>query len=737
MSRRLAVLLTGFAALAVVMGLRILDPFFVAQMRLAVFDSYQRIAPRPYEPAPVRVIDIDNDSLARLGQWPWPRTLVAAMVERLAELGAAAIVFTVIFAEPDRTSPARMANIWSGVAGQGSLAAMLSALPDHDEVLANTFASAPVVLGFAPAFDGEPAPPPVKFGFAYRGQDPAARLGDHPAVIGNLRSFQEAASGIGVLTVRVDPDGVIRRLPLISRVAGRAFPSLALEALRVAQGATTIIVRSAEAGGGGLAIRPGINDLRVGGFVVPTTPEGEMWLHYTEPARERNLAAWRLFEDDAAELSSEIGGRIVLVGTTASGLRSERATPLDPVEASVVIHAQAVEQMVMGRFLERPDWVDGAEVVSLALLGVLLTVLHAYFPGALVAAVSGVVCAGAGWGASWLAYARAGLLLDPLYPTLAAMLVYLLAGSLQYLLGERERRRVRAAFGRYLAPSLVARLAEHPEELRLGGEIRELTLMFCDIRNFTALAERMSAQELTGFINQFLTSMTDVILNTGGTVDKYMGDAIMAFWNAPVAEPGHHLAGCRAALAMRQRLAELVLQWRSDAREAGAFLAPVRVGIGVNSGPCCVGNLGSEQRFDYSALGDPVNVASRLEQQSKVYGVDIIVGEETKRHTAELAYLELGLVRLRGKEEGVRVFYLAGDEERAREPGFTVLRAQHDAALAAGRGRDWEAAKTGFDACRALSGGELDALYDAYAERVATLRRGTAGAGWDEAVRPD
>ena len=727
-------LLVGLAALALVTGLRIIDPLPVMQLRLAVFDAYQRFAPRPYEEAPVRVIDIDNDSLARLGQWPWPRTQMAGMVERLAGLGAAAIAFSVILSEPDRTSPTRMAKVWPGVAANGALAAQLAALPDHDLVLANTLSSVPAVLGFAPALDGHRTHPPQKFGFAFSGGNPIASLQDHPTVIDNLPLFQEAASGIGVLTMHVDPDGLIRRVALLTRVGDRAYPSLGLEALRVAQGATTIITRTSDADGALAGSTTDLTHLKVGQLVVPTGRKGEMWLHYTEAAPQRIVPAWRLFEDDAHGLSSEIEGRIVLVGTTASGLHSGKATPLNPEEASVVIHAQAVEQMVLGRFIERPDWADGAELVGLVFLGALFALLLAFHPGVLVGSLAGIVSAGAAWGASWLSYDRAGVLFDPLYPTLAALSIYLLSGSLQYLMSERERRRVRFAFGRYLAPALVERLSERPEELQLGGETRELTLMFCDIRNFTSISERMTAVELTQFINRFLTPMTDVILDAGGTVDKFMGDAIMAFWNAPISTPRHHQEGCRAALAMRRRLSELTPRWRAEAEQAGRPFLPVRIGIGVNSGSCCVGNVGSEQRFDYSALGDAVNIASRLEQQCKTYGVDIVVGEETWRHTGDLAYLELGLVRLKGKERALRIFHLVGDERLATEREFAALQARHDAALAAFHGRDWNEARLGFDTCRRMAGGSLDALYEAYAEQIASFHTSRPGQGEDDPI---
>jgi len=734
-TRLLPILLIGLAALGGAAGLRVVDPLPVLRMRLVVFDAYQRLEPRHYEQAPVRVIDIDNESLRRQGQWPWPRTRIATLVGRLSELGVAAIAFAVVFAEPDRTSPAQAMKDWPQTSEVKRLTETLARLPDHDRVLANLISSAPVVLGFAPDRIGESPPPPVKFGFAYIGGDPTPALDHYKSAITNLVPLQRSASGIGSLAVSLDPDGLVRRIPLLARVGDRVYPALSVEALRVAQRATTIATRSSGIGRESSGAEAVPTNLKIGRFTVPTGPRGEMWLHFTPHVPSRIIPAWRIFEADFAALASELEGRIVLIGASASGLQDSKATPLNAAEASATIHAQALEQMLLKRFLQRPDWSDGAETLISLMLGGLLAFLLAFHLGPIAGAFVGGAAAVSVWAVSWAAYVWAGLLFDPLYPTLSVALTYLLVSSLRYLTSERDRRRVRTAFSRYLAPAVVERLARHPEELKLGGETRELTLMFCDIRGFTSIAESMSAEELTQFINRFLTPMTEVILESGGTIDKYMGDAIMAFWNAPLREPEHCLAGCRTALRMSSRLAELNSNWRAEAERSGKVFSPVQIGIGLNSGPCCVGNLGSEQRFDYSALGDAVNVASRLEQQTKIYGVDTIVGEDTQRLTGQMAYLELDRIQVRGRNKALSIHCLVGDEQSAADPGFVTLRTQHDAAFAAYRRQEWDEAEAGFEDCRMLSAGDLEDLYSTYIVRLEVLRAYPPGEDWDGIFR--
>ena len=697
---------------------------------MAIFDGYQRLAPRSYMPAPVRVVDIDDESLDRIGQWPWPRTVVARMVRKLQAAGAAVIVFDMIFAEPDRTSPGRVVKVWPQTPELRALAGALQGLPDHDDVLAEVVAAAPVVLGMALGLETvSPDIPPRKFGFAFSGADPAGFLPNYPATTRNLPVLEQAASGIGVLTAPVDADGIVRRMTLLVGLNGTVYPSLAVEALRVAQGARSIVARGTGAPEENGSSPAALTGLKVGHLAVPTNARGEMWLHFTRDAPSRVIPAWRVLQD-GAELAGDIDGNVVLVGASAPGLGDVSATPVSRAEPGVMVHAQALEQMLLGRFLQRPDWADGAELAGLMSLGGILILVLLLKPGVVASALAGTTGAGASIGASWFAYSSAGMLFDPLYPALASIVICVLVIAVRYVTAERERRAVRAAFGRYVAPAVVERLAEHPDALRLGGEMRELTVMFCDIRGFTGIAESMSAGELTQFVNRYMTPMTDVILEAGGTIDKYMGDAIMAFWNAPLNESLHHDRACRAALDLHHCVDEQSRHMRDGA-------APLRIGVGLASGPCCVGNFGSDRRFDYSALGDTVNLASRLEQQCKFYGVDTIVAESAWEHVPDLAYLELDLVQVTGKTQAVRIFALVGDETRAGEREFTDLQARHDAALRAYRRRDWTAAARLFTACRELTDGTLDHLYGMYGARLAALRADPPGEDWDGVRRPE
>ncbi|MCY4503395.1 MAG: adenylate/guanylate cyclase domain-containing protein [Alphaproteobacteria bacterium] len=738
MARQLPIILVAAATIVLAVGLRFLDPLPVTQLRLTVFDMFQRLQPREYAPAPVRVIDIDDESLSRLGQWPWPRTQIATIVERLSDLGAAAIAFAIVFAEPDRTTPNRVMKIWPRTAALTRLARDLAKLPDHDTILARVLSapsSAPVVLGFSPTRREGTGAPPIKFGFSFIGADPTPLLGRYDSAIGNLPLLELSARGLGSLTIRLDRDGTARRMALVTRIGDTIYPSLGLEALRVAQGASTLIVRTS--GGGEASGGAFVTGLKAGHIAVPTDSQGEIWLHYTEKTPERTVPAWKLFEDDISKLSQKISGQVVLVGVSASGLENSRATPLNPIETAATIHAQAIEQMLLGRFLVRAEWANGLEILTLPVLCGLLTWLIVSSRKLFLGASVGGLTVGIVWAGSWLAFDQAGLLFDPLYPTLSMVLVYLLASSFQYFIGERERRRVRTAFSRYLAPSIVERLAEHPEDLKLGGENRELTVMFCDIRGFTAIAEGMLAEELTQLVNRFLTPMSQEILEAKGTIDKYMGDSIMAFWNAPIQEPEHGILACRAALAMSRRLTELRPSWRTEAEDEGRKSHDIHIGIGLNSGPCCVGNFGSDQRFDYSALGDAVNVASRLEQQTRIYGVEIIVGEDTHRLTKKLAYLELDRVRVRGRSAAMTIFGLVGDENQASESGFQELRKRHDEALAAYREQEWETAEALFEDCRNRWNGALDDLYATYIVRLAVLRGDPPGPNWDGVFRQE
>lgn len=775
-------MLIGLIALTSGVVLRVYDPDELERFRLQVFDTYQRIQPRPYEDTRemladwdnllpgqretleqtpyrgrealiadwdnltpeqrvflethpylsvgVHVADLDNETLERYGQWPWPRTLVSQLIVNLYNAGAAAIVFDIVFAEPDRTSPIAVAPELERIGAAPELLEELLQLPDFDDIMANFVAQTPVVLGFSFSPNAGTVPPRTTAGISFAGTDASGRLENFTDAVVPLPALQDVASGIGSFTITADLDGVIRQVPLLQRMDGRIFPTLAIEGLRVAQGASTYILRSDDASGeisiGGAL---GLNTISVGHIRVPTTGDGKIWIRYSDPLDpndERMFPIWRILEEEPPqELLDRINGSIIFIGTSAEGLKDIRQTPVSQFEPGVNVHAQVAEQIILEEFLDRPGWAFGAEVIALALVGLMLVVLLP-FAGAIWSAALGTAIVAAGFYWSWIAYSDLSMLFDPVYPAVVTFLVFLLMTVTLYLQTEREKAQVRSAFGRYISPAMVERLAEDPDQLSLGGEMRELTILFADIRGFTPISERMGPQELTSFLNEFLTPMTKIIMDRQGTIDKYMGDAIMAFWNAPLDDGIHARNACLAALDMRERLVELNEIW------AESDLPPVNIGIGLNTGQAVVGNFGSEARFDYSVLGDSVNLASRLEGQGKTYGVDNVIGENTRSKIQGLAGLELDLIKVKGKEIPVRIFTILGDETEERSVRFKKLEKPHAEMLRAYRAQEWDAMEAALTECRASRGDyPLEGFYALYEERLESFRIEPPPKDWD------
>ncbi|MEZ5908837.1 MAG: adenylate/guanylate cyclase domain-containing protein [Hyphomicrobiaceae bacterium] len=683
-STRLGYVLTVSAILAVAVVLRIADPTPVAHMRNIVFDSYQRLSPRQV-PArlPVRIIDIDDASLAALGQWPWPRSHLADIVVKLKALGAVAIGIDILFPEPDRLSPDALAKLLPAGEQWTALKRELATLPGNDSRFADAIAGAPVVMGFDADPAGNSAAPPRRAGFAFAGDNPLQFVPKLAGLRTSLPLLNARAKGSGGILWLPDRDQIVRRLPVMVAASGRLYPSFAAEVVRVAKAATTYIVKSSGASGvESFGERTGVSEVRIGPLLIATDAEGQLWLHFSRHDQRRFISARRLFDGTLSR--EEIAGRIVLIGSSAAGLQDLRSTPLDALAPGVEIHAQAIEQILAGQGLSRPDFALGAELAFLLAAGILLALLIRR-TGAASGALVGASFLAAVTLASWLAFTTSGWLLDPVYPTLAVLVLYLAATFYQYLRAETDRSRIRVAFSHYMAPSLVDQLADHPELLRLGGETRELTILFADVRGFTSLCEGLSAEEVTSFLNRLFTPLSTVVLEHRGTIDKYIGDAVMAFWNAPLDDPDHARNACLAALGMQEALA---VYNQDRAREAGGRATPIALGFGINTGSCCVGNFGSVQRFDYSAIGDSVNVASRLESLTKLYGVAIIVGETTMLATPGLAFLEIDMVQVKGRQEPSRIFALIGDATVAVSPEFARLAGEHASLIAALRGAD-------------------------------------------------
>ena len=866
--------------LALLLGLRIIDPGATQQARWLVFDTYQRLKPRVYDPRlPVKIIDIDDESLARFGQWPWPRPVIARLVERLTQAGAAVIAFDIVFAERDRSSPDQALKVWPQTPEVIALRESVAALPSHDSLFAQTIAQAPVVTGFVLTHNVGTRLPAPKATFAIAGDDPKPFVLSFDGAVVNLPEIEAAASGNGAFNSTPEADLVVRRVPIVLRVGDRLYPSLAAEALRVAQGARTYVIKSSGASGvTAFGEKTGIDAIGIGQMKVRTDANGRVLLHYTKSVPERYIPAWQVLADGFD--SDMVAGQIIFIGTSAAGLGDLRATPLQRAVPGVEIHAQLIEQILTETYLERPGFADAVElayILALALLLILLLPLT----GAVWGSIIGGLTTAAAIGGSWYAFDAHGWMIDPGVPSAVVLLVFLSQTVMSYLRSEAQRRQVRGAFSRYLSPVVVERLAQHPEQLKLGGDQRSMTIMFSDIRGFTTISERFKddPEGLTTLINRILTPMTEVVLAQGGTIDKYIGDCLMAFWNAPLDDEHHAAHACQAALGMiaaverlneklsseasggagngsadphlvspsnlghhpggappnhrpdsieglkeqaKQGLVDaqyelgktyrdgagvgrdpaeatrwfeaaaeqgyakaqrhlgthyaggdgvpedmvLAIMWLTLAAQQGLVTAEMglqgvldtasveqrneaerklrtwrpkttetssiqlKIGIGISTGSCLVGNLGSDQRFDYSVLGDPVNLASRLEGQTKNYGVGIIVGESTRNLAPEFAALELDLIVVKGRSEAVKVYGLLGTPDIAEDPAFQELAGQHQEMLATYRSQRWQEARELMEVCANLDP-SLDKLYDVYRDRIGQYETNSPGQNWD------
>ena len=725
----------GISALIIVTAaqLRILDPDILEDLRLRSFDIYQQLRPREYRPVPVRFVDLDDASLTKLGQWPWPRTRVASLIEQLHRAGAVAIVLDIVFSEPDRTSPRRVADLWPDTPEAAALRDRIAALPDHDEVLAGAIGRARmVVTGFAATNrEGEGRAPAMKAGISFAGDDPVNFVPGISGTVVSLPAIDAAGGGSAGMISKTERDGILRRLPLLISLHGVLYPTLSVESLRVAQGASTFLIKSSGASGKlSFGRQTGVTHVRVGRIVVPTDNAGRIWLYDTGPQAARRVPAWQVMAGDYEP--AKIAGNIVFVGSSAAGLYDLHPTPLHAAASGTDVQAQLVEQMLLQDFLQRPDWGDGAELAMLVVIGVILAAAAARLSAGWSAIVTAALIAGAG-GLSWYLFATEGFLLDPIYPAVTGVIVYIGTSLMAYLRTEHERRQIRNAFSHYMSPVMVERLARDPDQLRLGGETRELTILFCDLRGFTTISEKYDAEGLTSLVNRFLTPITEITLRHGGTVDKYMGDAMMAFWNAPLDIADHAVDAARAALEIKDCLVPLNAELAAEAAEQGRAPTPLKIGIGLNTGAACVGNMGSNQRFDYSALGDEVNLASRLEGLSKQYDVDIVISGATQARLAGFTTIELDRIRVVGKTVPVTIHALLGDGALGGDPEFAAALQGHEEMLQAYRSQGWDRADQLIEACRARFAPDFDftKLYDLYAGRIAAYRSDPPGAGWD------
>ena len=665
-------LVLGIAFIALSAVIRIADPPAARLAREILFDQYQRLKPREYQPRPIRILDIDEASLAGVGQWPWPRTYLARVVARLNELGAASVAFDMVMPEggPHVAVEHRAAADVRAAIGAEVADALDSKLPDNDEMFAQAIADRNIVLGFgilpgendvAPAPQGRPRlhRGSIRPGHRRLRRGDRQRCGARRQCGGPRRDQHFAAGQPGHR-----PAGAA---DLERRQAG--LPKSRPGGAARGQGAETILVRSTpEEPAAALSVR-------VGEYEIPTTRRGEFRVYFTRETPERYVSIARLLQDPPDEsLRPLIEGNIIFIGTSAVGLLDVRTTPLGDTVPGVSVHAQALEQVLTGTYLLRPDWVDPLEMLLIVVLG-LTVALTVIFSGPVLAlGLGGLIAFNASVG-SWIAFRNYGLLFDPLFALGTALALHFALTSFRYLVTDRDKRFVRRAFGRYVSPAILAKIEQNPKALRLGGEVRDLTILFLDIRSFTSLSEKLSPTELIEFLNRILGQLSES--SSSGPARSTNISATPSWrsgtrpWTCRIIPS----LACRASLRLRTRLQELNDSDAFELKKKNHAMPIVRIGVGINEGSACVGNMGSEHRFNYSVVGDAVNISARIQGLTKEMGVDILAAESVREHAEGFAWLEAGEVELRGRENMTNMFVLVGDEEVAASEAFAALQA--------------------------------------------------------------
>ncbi|WP_340108851.1 adenylate/guanylate cyclase domain-containing protein [Pikeienuella sp. HZG-20] len=760
------------------MTLQIADPAGLRAVNEAAFDQYQRWKPRQVDPSvPVAVVDIDVRSLQALGQWPWPRTEMAALTRRLADLGALAIAFDVVFAEPDRTSPDRVLKDWRKYDPAAEIK-VDETLHDNDAVFAAAIAETPTVLGVVLNNDPDGVRPPTRAGVSYSGSDPRPVIPNFASANVNLPLLSHSASGIGNFSLGNERADIIRRVPLLTRVDDQIVPTLALEAIRVGFQAGSILIKSNDASREYGATGAGIASMRVGPMEVPVEPDGGLYIYYSGDSvtrADRVVSAMDILAEGAPDpaLAERIAGKVVFVGTSAPGLLDLVATPFEPAAAGVNVHAELAEEIIARFFqtdriayrdelraalpalepkerlaalekisdleaqiakfsepvfISKPDWGEGLERIFIVLIGALASLLLAYNRTILagVVAMLGVIVVGA---ASWFAFDLSGFLLGPVYPALGVFAPWGTLTVYNYVRTDRDKRAVRNQFAHFMSPEVIEQIADDPQRyLTPGGDLRPLSIMFCDVRRFSTITEKMSPQETIQFINEFLTPLSEVVIRNNGTIDKYMGDCIMAFWNAPRESPMHMEQATLSLFQFRAALVEI------NRKFVSIGFPEIDIGVGVNTGPCAVGAMGSKSRLDYSCIGDAVNLASRLEGITKQYGLWNCIGDTTATGVREsFALIQIDQVAVKGRSKPETIWTVAGEADVLSDPDFLAIQAAVEEGLAAYKAQDWDRAEAAY---RRAGAYELDAfspkgLVDVFLGRIAEYRAAPPPADWD------
>lgn len=596
------------------------------------------------KPGPsVAIVAIDERSINQLGRWPWSRRHLAEFIEKLADYRPKVVAFDMTFSEPESDDADR---------------AFGTALEKGRNVILGYFFRESATQGPSSESLNQLSRSNVKL-INFLGRPEPHLLGEFPFVETNIPQIGAHAQGFGFFNFpNADTDGVFRRAQLIMAYKGEIYPSLDIESLRHFL-EEEILLKVASYG---------VDSLYIGQTMIPTDERGEFLINYYGPS------GMFLTYSAVDVLSGEIPpnalkDKLVFVGTTEIGISDLRSTPFDPTFPGVEIHATVAENILDGRFLIKNDLTEALDIILLLVLPIVLVLLIMRVGKTLIATSIFLALLFIHLFGNYMLFTRLNLLLSALYPTLSLGLTYVLYEGYRNLIVERRSRYLRKAFSSYVSAELVAQILQDPDKLKLGGEKRKITVLFSDIRGFTSLSETMPPDLLVSLLNEYLSPMTQIVMNEQGTLDKYIGDAIMAIFGAPLDVPDHPMRACRTALRMIEELEKLHLKWKEKE------WPNISIGVGINTGDAIVGNMGANMRFDYTAIGDTVNLASRLEGLNKLYGTQIIISKSTLDEIDSSQFLvrELDLVQVKGKEKPVSIFELIGTSGKGQKESLLSL----------------------------------------------------------------
>ena len=622
----------------VLLGVRVNNNDYVKTLRYKTWDFFQTIHPRQDVSDLITIVDIGEEDIKKYGQWPWPRHIMAMLHARIGDAGAVMINYNILFAEPDRMGSKQYLN--SFPMSDETRELLQKNLVDTDRVFAEVIkASGNTILMMSVKNEKDNILPSVTQ--IIKKGNVVPWLWNYAGIVPPLSVLTAGVAGTGVNVTAPEPDSIVRKMPILIAIGDKIYPSMLIENVRAINKSKRIKV---------IAKEHGIDEVLVSSKAgIPVNHNAEMYINYADPTKYNHVSADYILSSNFDP--NTLKGKIVIVGLDAAGLSVLKYTPFG-LTTDQTITAQALDTIITGKYLLRIPQADTYEIIAMALLGLLMIVLIPRTSVLLSVPLLIFMLGGISY-ASFMAYTNKGFLVDPSFAVLFIFLIWSHSTYNNFATQSRLRKQIKKQFEHYLDPGMVKKLQKDPSLLKLGGETRNMTFLFCDIRGFTPISEKYKGNPagLTKLINRFLTRMTDVIISNGGTIDKFMGDCIMAFWNAPIENKKHREMAVKSALEMTVALAELNMHLLAEG------LPQINIGIGINTGEALVGNMGSEQRFDYSVIGDAVNLASRLESSSKTLGKTLVIGEDT-RHTIETVYPfeYIDSITVKGKTEEIKVY---------------------------------------------------------------------------------